>query len=282
MAASCQALVIDVGYRLSPEHRYPVPVRDSWEAYKYIASNAASLGADPKRLAVGGFSAGGHLAAVISQKARDSKFEHRPCFQLLVIPVCDAGVLTPDVQLREGELRVIGSSLWDEQRTDRPSLSDCPHGSWKENFDAPFLSFARMSVGRNALPGTVESRSSKLSCIQWFYRYFLPESFPKELLEDPDLSPLRAKSVQDLPPALVVPADVDVLRDEGIAYGKRLGKENEAWTQLWLARRVPHPFPHQVQATEVAVQFRDLALKRLTEAFEGKLASRKDFISNVD
>lgn len=76
------------------------------------------------------------------------------------------------------------------------------------------------------------------------------------------------------------PAEVDVLRDEGIAYGRRLGKENEAWTQLWLARRVPHPFPHQVEASEVAAEFRQLAIQRLSQAFKGEL-TKKEFITNV-
>lgn len=115
---------------------------------------------------------------------------------------------------------------------------------------------------------------------QWFYRYFLPKNPSEALLADPLLSPIKAKSLADLPPALVVPAEVDVLRDEGIAYAKRLAKENNAWTQLWLAPRVPHPFPHQVKAHESAVEFRRLAVQRLGEAFAGKLGT-KDFISNV-
>lgn len=116
--------------------------------------------------------------------------------------------------------------------------------------------------------------------MQWFYKYFLPEKVTDALLEEPLLSPIKAKSLADLPPALVVPAEVDVLRDEGIAYAQRLSKENNAWTQLWLARRVPHPFPHQVQAHESAVEFRKLAIQRLQEAFQGRLKG-KEFISNV-
>lgn len=77
-----------------------------------------------------------------------------------------------------------------------------------------------------------------------------------------------------------MPAQVDVLSDEGIAYGKRLGKENDAFTQLWLAPGVPHPFPHQVTAHPTAAEFRRLAVQRLGEAFDGKLTA-KQFISNV-
>lgn len=115
---------------------------------------------------------------------------------------------------------------------------------------------------------------------QWFYRYFLPKNPTEALLSDPLLSPIKAQSLADLPPALVVPAEVDVLRDEGIAYAKRLSRENDAWTQLWLAPRVPHPFPHQVTAHPSAAEFRRLAVQRLGEAFAGQL-NDKQFISNV-
>jgi acetyl esterase/lipase len=116
--------------------------------------------------------------------------------------------------------------------------------------------------------------------VQWFYRYFLPKNPTEELLSDPLLSPIKAKSLADLPPALVVPAQVDVLRDEGIAYARRLAEENDSWTQLWLAQGVPHPFPHQVKAHPTAVAFRNLAVQRLSEAFAGQLKG-KEFISNI-
>lgn len=71
-----------------------------------------------------------------------------------------------------------------------------------------------------------------------------------------------------------------MLKDEGIAYAQRLAKENDAWTQLWLAPGVPHPFPHQVEAHPSAVEFRRLAVQRLGEAFTGRL-NNKEFITNA-
>jgi hypothetical protein len=68
---------------------------------------------------------------------------------------------------------------------------------------------------------------------------------------------------------------------EGIAYGRRLGAENDAFTELWLARDVPHPFPLQVAATDRAVEFADKAILRLNQAFKGELR-RKKFVSNVE
>ena len=118
--------------------------------------------------------------------------------------------------------------------------------------------------------------------MSWFYRYFLEDKPSPEYLAQPTLSPLKAKSLANLPPALVVPAEVDVLMDEGISYARRLAKESGSWVQLWVAKGVPHPFPHQVDATPIAADFRALAIQRLQEAFNGKLTGKTDFISNID
>lgn len=116
--------------------------------------------------------------------------------------------------------------------------------------------------------------------MQWFYKYFLPKNVSEGILAEPLLSPIKAKTLANLPPALVVPAEVDVLRDEGIAYAHRLAEEGTSWTQLWLAQGVPHPFPHQVKAHPTAAAFRKLAVQRLSEAFDGQLGEKK-FISNI-
>lgn len=99
----CNAIIIDVGYRLAPEYKFPIPVTDCWDAFRWAVQNASQVGIDKDRIAVGGFSAGGHIAAIICQLARDQEFESKPCFQLLGIPVCDATVLDTSLNLRTGE-----------------------------------------------------------------------------------------------------------------------------------------------------------------------------------
>jgi acetyl esterase len=79
------AVVVSVDYRLAPEHPYPAAVEDAWAATQWVAEHAQELGADADRLAVAGDSAGGNLAAVVSQLARDAGGP-RILFQLLWYP----------------------------------------------------------------------------------------------------------------------------------------------------------------------------------------------------
>ncbi|KUI42062.1 lipase [Mycobacterium sp. IS-1590] len=71
-AADAEAVVISVDYRLAPEHPYPAAVDDVWAVTQWVAASAHELGVDASRLAVAGDSAGGNLAAVVAQLARDA------------------------------------------------------------------------------------------------------------------------------------------------------------------------------------------------------------------
>jgi len=84
--AGCAVVAVD--YRLAPEHKFPAAVEDCIGATDWIAANAGALGIDPTRLAVGGDSAGGNLAAVVSLTARDRGGPSLR-FQLLIYPAVD-------------------------------------------------------------------------------------------------------------------------------------------------------------------------------------------------
>lgn len=87
LCAHGRCIVVAVAYRLAPEHKFPAAVDDAWAATVFVHEHLAELGGDPARLAVGGDSAGGNLAAVMAMRARDA---HVPLkLQLLVYPVLD-------------------------------------------------------------------------------------------------------------------------------------------------------------------------------------------------
>jgi acetyl esterase len=88
LADAVDAVVVSVDYRLAPEHPFPAPVEDAIAGARWVSDHAADLGIDPTRLAVAGDSAGGNLAAVVAQAARDDGGPAL-CFQLLIYPVTD-------------------------------------------------------------------------------------------------------------------------------------------------------------------------------------------------
>ncbi|WP_018656186.1 alpha/beta hydrolase [Actinomadura flavalba] len=87
LAAGAGCVVLNVGYRLAPEHPYPAAAEDTWSVIAAVLADPARFGADPGRVAVGGDSAGGNLAAVAALRARDTGVPL--VHQLLVYPVTD-------------------------------------------------------------------------------------------------------------------------------------------------------------------------------------------------
>ena len=85
--------VLSVGYRLAPEHRFPTAFEDAWDALQWVAQHGMSKHLDPTRMAVGGDSAGGTLAAACALQARDAGLALR--LQLLFYPGCCAHADTP-------------------------------------------------------------------------------------------------------------------------------------------------------------------------------------------
>jgi acetyl esterase len=159
------AHVLAVDYRLAPEHPFPAAVEDARAALGWAFSAASELGADPERVGVGGDSAGGNLAAVVSQLSR-SYGGPAPVLQLLIYPATD----------------------FSRRRRSR------------ELFGEGFL--------------LTESE------MQWFEANYLGEDRSRAL--DPLASPLLAQDLSGLPPALVVTAAFDPMRDEGEEYAQAL------------------------------------------------------------
>jgi acetyl esterase len=166
LANAAGALVAVVGYRLAPEHPFPAAIDDCYAALRWIAEHAGEIGADPARLAVGGDSAGGNLAASVALRARDQG-------PALV-----------------GQLLVCANT---DQLADDESMRDA---------DDPYL-FNRHSVA-------------------WYRQHYLAD--PGDASQS-EASPLRAQTLARLPPALVITAEYDPLRDQGEAYARRLADE---------------------------------------------------------
>jgi acetyl esterase len=104
--------VVSVEYHMAPEAKFPGSVEDCYAATKWVTDNSASLGINPAKVAVGGDSAGGNLAAAVAIMARE---RGGPAigFQLLVYPVTDHNFDTPSYAANgNGYLLTIGSMRW--------------------------------------------------------------------------------------------------------------------------------------------------------------------------
>jgi acetyl esterase len=160
--ACCVTVAVD--YRLAPEHPFPAAVLDCYAATAWVAAHAPKIDADPDRIAVGGTSAGGNLAAAVTLLARD---EGDPAliYQWLIYPLMDRPGTTPSYEANARGYRLTRAQL------------------------------------------------------DWFWSLYLPDRAGER---DPRAAPLQATGLHDLPPALVVTAEYDPLRDEGERYARRL------------------------------------------------------------
>ncbi len=164
LAKRTPCVVVSADYRRAPEAKYPAPLDDCEAALRWTAARARDLGVDPAKVAVGGDSAGGNLAAALAIRVRD-RGGPAIAFQLLIYPATD---------------RSVGTDSYREFAT-----------------------------------GTGLTRAN----MQWFWDCYLTATAERD---NPEVSPLRAKSLRGLPPAFVLTAHHDVLRDEGEEYARRL------------------------------------------------------------
>ena len=196
--------VLSVDYRLAPEHPFPAALGDSIQATRWAHANAAELGCDANRIAVGGDSAGANLAAVVAQIAPIPL-----CHQMLIYPVTDCRRVS---------------------------------ASYSENATGYFLTAAAM---------------------EWFVDHYL--SGGQGSPEDPRVSPLLADdaTLRATPPALVITAEFDPLRDEGEQYATRLADLGVTTTHVRFSGMI-HAFfsmPEMIDDAKVAHAVAAEALK---------------------
>ncbi|MGH7032674.1 MAG: alpha/beta hydrolase [Stellaceae bacterium] len=191
MAEKTGAGVVLVDYRLAPEHPYPAPIEDCYDALLWSAKEAAKMSVP---IVIAGDSAGGNLATVCAMLARD-KGGPKIALQIMMYPVCDCDMETESYQA----------------------------------FGAGYVLTAP-DMG-------------------WFYDHYLQGDTAKRA--DPLISPLRARELKGLPPALIQTAEYDVLRDEAETYGKRLAA---AGVKVWIKRYqgVTHGFIRMQNMLDVA------------------------------
>ncbi|ANY22171.1 alpha/beta hydrolase [Gordonia terrae] len=166
--------VVSVDYRLAPDHKFPVPVDESAAVLSWLRRQAAALGVDATRIAIGGDSAGGNISAAITHLDRGS--DTPLAAQVLLYPATEYAV---------------------------------ERASWVDNAEAPVL------TPRDTL---------------WFWDQYLRSA--KDRI-DPRATPANAESFRDLPPALVVVAGHDPLRDDGLHYAELL---DESGTPVHVVR----------------------------------------------
>ena len=112
LANAARCAVFSVDYRLAPEHKFPAAVEDCFAATSWVATEAAALAIDRERIAVGGDSAGGNLAAVVSLLARD-RGTPRLSYQLLLYPAAEASMAHPSIaRFAEGFLLTRATMQW--------------------------------------------------------------------------------------------------------------------------------------------------------------------------
>lgn len=204
------AVYVSVDYRLAPEARFPAAAEDCYAATQWVAANAAAIGADADRLGVAGDSAGGNLAAVVAQMARD-RGGPAIAHQLLIYPCCD-----------------MDSSAWPSQT--------------ENGFDY-FL--------------TKES-------MDWFYDQYADVADRN----NPYASPFKAVDLSGLPPACVITAEYDPLRDEGEAYGARL-QEAGVVCEVHRYDGMFHGFFGMTLAIPAAVEAQETAAAAVQAALSG-------------
>ncbi|XP_074536133.1 arylacetamide deacetylase [Halichoeres trimaculatus] len=230
MVTELDAVVVSVEYRLAPPHHFPVPYEDVYRVVKHFLQEGvlAQYSVDPGRIAVSGDSAGGNLAAAVSQQLQKEPGQQiKLKAQALIYPVLQALDLnTPSYQ----------------QNRDMPILPrTLMVRFWSQYFTSNQAFFRAMMTNTHNSPES----SSLLKFVNW--SIFLPEKYHGKYnysapvvvqgaredvgmdglsrsLSDPRASPLLVPDtdLHSLPKAYIITCEYDVLRDDGLMYATRL------------------------------------------------------------
>ncbi|XP_076868313.1 neutral cholesterol ester hydrolase 1-like isoform X2 [Brachyhypopomus gauderio] len=237
MAEELDAVVISVDYRLAPDARFPEQYNDALGACKHIlkAEVLALFSVDPERVAVSGDSAGGNLAAAVAQQlAVDTSVSVRLKAQALVYPVLQAlDFNTPSYQ-QNGNVPILYRPLmahfWleylDGDHSLVPSLLANSHMALGQNQEAEE---ARVKVNWTRLLPPAFHKHYK-PVVPWRGTPHLLDQMPGLL--DVRAAPLLAEGavLKKVPPTYILTCEHDVLRDDGLMYGRRLEEAGVAVT----------------------------------------------------
>lgn len=215
LCAGAGISVLSVDYRMAPEHRFPAAVDDAVAATRFARDAAAVLGVDAARIAVGGDSAGGNLAAVVCLALRDAGAP-LPAFQLLIYPATDMRAVAPSHR-RNGQGYVLTADT-----------------------------------------------------VDWFRGQYMAD--PAEWA-DWRASPLLAADLAHLPPALVLTAGFDPLRDEGRQYADALSGAGVATQYVCFERQI-HGFVTMGRVIDEAHTALDLCAAALRRALGASRPAR--------
>uniref|UniRef100_A0A8C5NRW7 Alpha/beta hydrolase fold-3 domain-containing protein n=1 Tax=Junco hyemalis TaxID=40217 RepID=A0A8C5NRW7_JUNHY len=223
IARESESVVVSVGYRLAPEHKYPAAYEDCLSASQHFLQHLQHYGVDPARVAVCGDSAGGNLAAAVSQTLAGRSDLPRLRAQILIYPGLQAlDFNLPSYQQNRGvpllfRERAVYYSLQYVQG-DTSNLEEVLEGS---HIPPDMRLQYQKWVSPDIIPEEFKVRGYKPHKPS----EFKPAVFEKvKSLREPTLCPLLAEDtiIQQLPESFILTCEYDVLRDDGLLYKKRL------------------------------------------------------------
>ncbi|GKZ70419.1 hypothetical protein AnigIFM50267_006064 [Aspergillus niger] len=216
IAVKAKVAVVDVAYRLVPEHAFPIGIQDSFAALQHLASPAGRAqfpSLDTTRISLGGVSAGGNIALILAHLARDHQLPLR--------------------------LVAVGTPVIDDISV-YTTAHDSPFPSMQEMEHAPTLNWARLKwfdqLKWRSLSEDENVRQKQMAEVKWY------------------ANALKAPDFTRLPRTVIYTAGCDPLRDEGEAYARKL-VEGGCEVTVRRFEGVPHPFMHMDKGTFFPLQF---------------------------